>query len=111
MEQLIALKRLLCCESTFLKKNKQKGISINPHCQVVFISNQSPDSFPFIASDSTFCDKIIPFQFSEVEIIPFHLQTANLSLLADAYLVDLFNWVIYSPLEVLDQMVSAKTLC
>jgi hypothetical protein len=90
-KQVDVIKRILG-RDTFTKEEKflSEYGTISPFCQVLFISNFPPRSFPLFAKDQAILDKLIQVQFTADLQIPAHLQIPNMSRLLDVVCSDFF---------------------
>lgn len=110
-KQVEVLKRILG-RDTFTKEEKYQseyGV-ISSFCQVLFISNFPPKSFPLFAKDQAILDKLIQVQLTSDLQIPAHLQIPNMSRLLDGVCSDIFNWAIHCNPNVLLHFIRAVSL-
>lgn len=103
------LKRILGRDSLTKEEKNKRGISvIEPSCQVVFVSNFAPDSFPLIAGDPAIMQKLIIIKMEDSEVIPAALQVANLRDTLSMFIPDIINWAMTAPESLLRNSVRGE---
>jgi len=79
---------------------------IEPFCQVLIISNKSPDQFPLIWERSELREKITPLKFSYP--IPQKLMISNLKDNLDKLAIAFFLWAMFTPRFFLAQQTRGR---
>jgi Family of unknown function (DUF5906) len=81
---------------------------IEPFCQVIIISNKSPDQFPLIWERIELREKITPLKFSHP--IPQRLMISNLKNYLDKMAFAFFLWAMFTPRFFLKQQTRGRLL-
>ncbi len=71
-------------------------MTFRPKCQVLFISNRSPEEFPILNTDPAILEKITVVRYQPESIIP-EDQIADLKQNLDFFVPELFNWAVSAP--------------
>lgn len=92
---------------TIERKYQNVKLVVNPKCQVIFVSNKSPNAVGEFISDAAIMDKLIVLEYTEQDRIPVENQIADLKFRLSSLLGEIYNWVMYSPAELLQYHVRA----